>query len=91
MDAPNGCLGEELLLAEEGPVAGIAATRVTMPYGNTIMACELLRACFKDRPVAVGDILRLAQGRYVAYADEQASNCRARINCGRRSTGWPRC
>ena len=34
-----------------------------MPYGNTIMGCELLRACFQDRPVAVGDILRLAQLR----------------------------
>jgi hypothetical protein len=66
MDAPHGCLGEELLLAEEGPVAVIAATRVTMPYGNTIMACELLRACFKDRPAAVGDMLRLAQQRVLA-------------------------
>jgi hypothetical protein len=66
MDAPHGCLGEELLLAEEGPVAVIAATRVTMPYGNTIMGCELLRACFQDRPVAVGDILRLAQLRALA-------------------------
>jgi hypothetical protein len=66
MDAPHGCLGEELLLAEEGPVAVIAATRVTMPYGNTIMACELLRACFQDRPAAVGDVLRLAQQRMLA-------------------------
>jgi hypothetical protein len=66
MDAPNGCLGEELLLAEEGPVAVIAATRVTMPYGNTIMGCELLRACFQDRPAAVGDVLRFAQRRVLA-------------------------
>ncbi len=63
MDAPQGCLAEELLLAEDGPVAVIAATRVTMPYGNTIMGCELLRACFQDRPVAVGDVMRLAQRR----------------------------
>ncbi len=63
MDAPQGCLGEELLLAEEGPVAVIAATRVTMPYGNTTMGCELLRACFRDRPAALGDVLRLAQQR----------------------------
>jgi hypothetical protein len=66
MDAPHGCLGKELLLAEEGPVAVIAATRVTMPYGNTIMGCELLRACFQDRPAAVGDVLRLAQQRVLA-------------------------
>ncbi len=63
MDAPQDCLAEDLLLAEQGPVAVIAATRVTMPYGNTVMACELLRACFQDRPVALGDVLRLAQRR----------------------------
>ena len=87
MDAPHGCLGEELLLAEEGPVAVIAATRVTMPYGNTIMGCELLRACFQDRPVAVGDVLRLAQRRVLAPT--RRIN-RTRINCGRRSMEWPR-
>lgn len=63
IDAPRGCLGEELLRAEEGPVAVIAATRVTMPYGNTTMACELLRACFRDRPATLGDVMRLAQQR----------------------------
>jgi hypothetical protein len=74
MDAPHGCLGEELLLAEEGPVAVIAATRVTMPYGNTIMGCELLRACFQDRPVAVGDVLRLAQRRVLAPSSKEQPN-----------------
>jgi hypothetical protein len=74
MDAPQGCLGEELLLAEEGPVAVIAATRVTMPYGNTIMGCELLRACFQDRPVAVGDVLRLAQRRVLAPVSKDELN-----------------
>jgi hypothetical protein len=71
MDAPHGCLGEELLLAEKGPVAVIAATRVTMPYGNTIMACELLRACFQDRPAALGDMLRLAQQRVLAPTSKE--------------------
>ena len=66
MDAPRGCLAEELLRAEEGPVAVIAATRVTMPYGNTTMACELLRACFRDRPTTLGDVMRLAQQRVLA-------------------------
>jgi peptidase C25-like protein len=71
MDAAQGCLAEELLLAPEGPVAVIAATRVTMPYGNTIMGCELLRACFQDRPVALGDVLRLAQQRVLAPASKE--------------------
>lgn len=69
MDAPTPCLGEELLLAEQGPVAVVAATRVTMPYGNTVMGCELLRACFQDRPAALGDVLRLAQRRVLKPTD----------------------
>jgi hypothetical protein len=63
VDAPTDCLAEELLLADRGPVAVIAATRVTMPYGNTVLGCELLRACFSDRPAAMGEVLRLAQRR----------------------------
>ncbi len=61
MDAPRNCLAEELLIATEGPVAVIAATRVTMPYGNTVLGCELLRACFRDRPELLGDTLRQAE------------------------------
>ena len=66
MDASRTCLAEELLRADEGPVAVIAATRVTMPYGNTALGCELLRACFHDRPEHLGDILRLAERRTLA-------------------------
>ncbi len=62
-DARQECLAEELALAEKGPVAVIAATRVTMPYGNTVIGYELLRACFHDRPTSLGEILRLAQCR----------------------------
>jgi hypothetical protein len=63
MDAPRPCLAEELLLAEHGPVAVVAATRVTMPYGNTVIGYEMLRACFQDQPSELGDVLRLAQQR----------------------------
>lgn len=70
MDASRACLAEELLLAEEGPVAVIAATRVTMPYGNTVLGCELLRACFHDRPEHLGDTLRLAERRTIDTAPE---------------------
>lgn len=71
MDAPQGCLGEELLLAEDGPVAVIAATRVTMPYGNTVMGCELLRACFQDPPAELGEVVRLAQRRVLAPVSKE--------------------
>jgi hypothetical protein len=63
VDSQPDCLAEELLLAEHGPIAVVAATRVTMPYGNTVLGYELLRACFKDGPQELGDIMRLAQRR----------------------------
>jgi hypothetical protein len=49
IDARDDSLAEELVLDEQGPIAAIAATRVTMPYGNTVLGCELLRAAFTDR------------------------------------------
>jgi hypothetical protein len=63
MDARQNCLAEDLLTAEQGPVAVIAATRVTMPYGNTVMGYELLRASFQDQPATLGAMVRLAQQR----------------------------
>ena len=66
VDAPQDCLGEELLLAERGPVAVIAATRVTMPYGNAVLGCELLRTCFRGEAATIGQMLRTAQVRTLA-------------------------
>jgi hypothetical protein len=61
VDSSPDCLAEELLNAEEGPIAVIAATRVSMPYGNTVLGCELLRACFVDRAATIGEMFQLAQ------------------------------
>lgn len=72
IDAPRDCLGEELLLAEHGPVAVIAATRVSMPYGNAVLGCELLRACFRDESATVGDMLRTARTRALVDAPRDA-------------------
>jgi hypothetical protein len=71
IDSPGGCLASELLKADEGPVAVIAATRITMPYGNTVLGCELLRACFRDRPDHLGETLRIAERKTLdAPADD---------------------
>jgi hypothetical protein len=66
LDARADSLAEELALAEHGPIAVVAATRVTMPYGNTVLGYEILRTCFKDQPTELGNILRLAQCRSLA-------------------------
>ena len=71
IDAPRDCLAEELSLAADGPVAVIAATRVTMPYGNTVLGYELLRAAFVERPATLGDIWLRAQRQTLADASPE--------------------
>ncbi|MEX2092938.1 MAG: C25 family cysteine peptidase [Pirellulales bacterium] len=61
IDARDDSLAEELVLDEQGPIAVIAATRVTMPYGNTVLGCELLRATFTDRAATLGEVWMRAQ------------------------------
>jgi hypothetical protein len=70
IDAPADCLAEELVTSEHGPVAVIAATRVTMPYGNAVFGHELLRACFADRPATLGELWTLAGQRTMADAPD---------------------
>jgi hypothetical protein len=70
LDAPSDCLAERLAMANQGPVAVIAATRVTMPYGNTVLGCELLRACFSEPDAVLGDVWRQAQRRTLADTED---------------------
>jgi hypothetical protein len=68
VDAPQQCLAERLVLHNRGPIAAIAATRVTMPYGNAVLGCELLRACFGAHPATLGELFKLAETRTLADA-----------------------
>jgi hypothetical protein len=71
-DAGPDCLAERLLLSEEGPVAVIAATRVSMPYGNTVFGYEFLRASLTDRPATLGAAFSLAQRRTLSARTDDA-------------------
>ncbi len=68
LDARHDCLAERLVMAQQGPVAVVAATRVTMPYGNTVLGCELLRACFAEPEARLGDVWRRALCQSLAEA-----------------------
>lgn len=71
-DAAEDCLAEKMALAEHGPIAVIAASRVTMPYGNTVLGYELLRACFHASPEALGEMVCLAQQRTLEEAGDDS-------------------
>jgi len=53
-DANQDCLAEQMLRAPGGPVAVLAGSRVTMPYGMAVLGTELLHAVFRDRHDCLG-------------------------------------
>lgn len=57
--APGKCVAEQLFLAESGPLAVIAATRISMPYGNTVFGARLLAGLEGDAD-NVGELLHSA-------------------------------
>ena len=38
----------------QGPIAVIAGSRITMPYGNATLAVSMIRAIYEDRPERLG-------------------------------------
>lgn len=68
-DAPQGCVAEALLRADGGPIAVLAASRVTMPYGMARLATELARGHFADQLPTLGTLLLAAKRRLAGAAD----------------------
>jgi hypothetical protein len=80
-DLARDCLAEEMLASPGGPVAVLCGSRVTMPYGMTVLGSALLEQCFGQMPETLGDALLAAKrrtmstdkpGRYRAALDAVA-------------------
>jgi hypothetical protein len=56
-DAKVDCFAEQLLAKDDGPIAVIAGSRVTMPYGMSQFSTELMLGCFRDKTETIGDIV----------------------------------
>ncbi len=54
-DATEDCLAQRMLLASGGPVAVLAGSRVTMPYGNAAAALALIHSVYYRQPQRLGD------------------------------------
>ncbi len=54
-DAKEDCLAENMLLAKNGPIAVLAGSRVTLPYGNAAVAGGLIQAVYEQRAPRLGD------------------------------------
>jgi hypothetical protein len=70
-DGTDDCLAEAMVTAPTGPVAVIAASRVTLPYGNTMFCRELMQECFVHRRGTIGEVLLHAKRACTEDEDEQ--------------------
>jgi hypothetical protein len=68
-DAGGGCLAEKMVMQTGGPIAVIAGSRVTMPYGMGILGGGMLEATFRDQKSTIGEILLHAKQASVAVVD----------------------
>lgn len=65
-DAEQDCLAEEMLRAEGGPIAVLAASRVTMPYGMIVLGRETIAEYFSGRPKTLGELVLAAKRQAIA-------------------------
>jgi hypothetical protein len=64
-DAEQDCLAATMLRSPGGPVAVIAGSRMTMPYGMALLASELMDQCFRQHCPTIGEALLLAKRKMV--------------------------
>ena len=60
MDAAEDSIAERMVLCDGGPIAVLAGSRVTMPYGNTTAAVGLIDGVFSKKLPRLGDAWRNA-------------------------------
>jgi hypothetical protein len=61
IDALEPSLAEDLVLRRDGPIAALAASRVSGPYGLAILSDGLLKACFEKRCGTLGEVVLSAK------------------------------
>jgi hypothetical protein len=55
-DAVEDSLAEQLVMSPQGPVAALAASRVSGPYGLAMLANGMLSECFEQRTGTLGEV-----------------------------------
>lgn len=69
-DLQRDCLAEEMLRAEGGPIAILCGTRVTMPYGMSLLAHGMLEEAFRERRETLGEVMMNAKRRMMSAEPE---------------------
>lgn len=75
-DARDDSFAEKLILGDRGPVASIAASRVSGPYGLAMLANGMLEAYFERQERTLGEVMLFAKQSLLAElpASNQAEN-----------------
>lgn len=68
-DGRSDCLAERMLRQDNGPIAIISGTRVTMPYALSLMSLEMVHEYFHGNVQTVGELLRMAKIRMARGSD----------------------
>jgi len=73
-DARVDCFAEALLAIKGGPIAVIAGSRVTMPYGLSQLSTEMMDGCFRDQIPTLGGIMLNAKRNIWKRSESVDSN-----------------
>lgn len=69
-DAGTPSLAEQMLMQVDGPIAVVAASRVTMPYAMGIFGDDLLKQCFVHRRDRLGPLFATAESNLRPSSDQ---------------------
>ena len=72
-DASQDSLAEQLVLSPCGPIAALAASRVSGPYGLAMLSDGLLASCFDQQTATLGEVVQHAKQRLL-LPDEAAGD-----------------
>jgi Peptidase family C25 len=73
MDAVEDSLAEKLVMHSGGPVASLAASRVSGPYGLAMLSNGLLSQCFENQTSTLGEIVLNAKRAMMQPADDMTT------------------
>ena len=65
VDDPEDCLAELMLKQQQGPVATIGGSRVTMPGAMALLSLEMLHEYFHGSAETLGELLLLSKQRMI--------------------------
>lgn len=76
-DAIEDSLAEELVLCETGPIAALAASRVSGPYGLAMLSDGLLSSCFDQQTQTLGEVILHAKQKLLEPKPAENNPARA--------------